>query len=73
MRVLTDDLAQLDIWTPADVAAFTGTNIKTALGLVRRLPHLRAGRKYLVARTVVLAEFGLGSDGQAIDSTGVDQ
>ena len=41
MRVLTNDLAELDIWTPADVAAFTGTNIKTALDLVRRLPHIR--------------------------------
>lgn len=63
MRVLTNDLAELDIWTPADVAAFTGTNIKTALDLVRRLPHIRAGRRYLVARVVVLNELGLSPDG----------
>ena len=69
MRVLTDDLAQLDIWTPADVAAFTGTNIKTALGLVRRLPHLRAGRRYLVARAVVLRELGLTPDGHTFGSS----
>ena len=59
MRALTPTLRHQDVWTPSDLASFAGIDIKTALKLVRSLPHLRAGRRYFVARAVVLAEFGL--------------
>ena len=67
MRKLTRDLAQSDVWTPSDVASLAGINIKTALNLVRSLPHLRAGRRYFVARAVVLAELGLDPEGRPAD------
>ena len=63
MRTLTPTLRHQDVWTPSDVASFAGIDIKTALKLVRRLPHLRAGRRYFVARAVVLAQLGLDPTG----------
>ena len=67
VRALTPTLRHQDVWTPSDLASFAGIDIKTALKLVRSLPHLRAGRRYFVARAVVLAEFGLDPEGRPTD------
>ena len=66
MRTLTPTLHHQDVWTPSDVATFAGIDIKTALKLVRSLPHLRAGRRYFVARAVVLNQLGLDPDGRPV-------
>ena len=56
MRTLTPTLHHQDVWTPSDVATFAGIDIKTALKLVRSTSlTYRAGRRYFVARAVVLA------------------
>ena len=67
MRVLTDRLMSLDIWTPNDIAEFAGIEYKAALNIAHRLPHLRNGRRYLLARVVVLRELGLDATGQPME------
>ncbi len=59
MRVLTDRLRSLDIWSPRDVAEFLGINYKTALELTKSFQHIHTGGKYFVARSVVMSELGL--------------
>jgi hypothetical protein len=68
VRILTARLMALDVWTPGDIAEFAGIEYKAALKTARRLPHLRNGRRYLVARVVVLQELGLDQEGRPIGS-----
>ena len=63
MRKLEGDLSDRDLWTPRDLSLFLGVDYKTALGVIKRLRHLRTGRRYLVSRSVVLRELGLDGSG----------
>ena len=71
MRVLTDRLRSLDIWSPRDVGEFLGINYKTALALTKSLQHIHTGGKYFVARSMVMSELGLIEE--TASATGDDQ
>jgi hypothetical protein len=43
-----------------------GITYKAALALVKRLPHQAVGKRLIVARVVVLAEFGLDARGNPL-------
>lgn len=60
MRRTYDDLARRDVWTPRDVSVYLGCDYKSGLKFVKELRHIRIGRRYLVSRSVVLNEIGLG-------------
>lgn len=68
MRRLEGELSDRDLWTPDDLSLFLGVDYKTSLALIKRLRHLKVGRRYLISRVLVLYELGLDKSGKPLPS-----
>ena len=71
MMKLEGDLMERDLWTPADLSRWLGCDYKSALSHLKRVRHVRLGRRYLVSRALILRQFGLDSQGEPMFTTGV--
>ena len=71
MRRLEGHLMDRDLWTPTEVSEILAVDYKSSLALIKRLRHLRIGRRYLSSRSVVLHELCLDSSGRPLPKNGV--